>query len=143
MDQPIYHVYLAGPITGCEFEECTDWREVLRQALQPYGIKTLSPMRGETGTTSQDATHQRAIITRDFYDCIRSDVVVFNLLGARIVSIGTVIELAWCFQARVPTIVIMEPEGNLHEHPMVRECIGFRVSTFHEAVETLKLVLAV
>ena len=40
-------VYLAGPISGCDYEGATDWREYATQELGRYGIKGLSPMRAK------------------------------------------------------------------------------------------------
>lgn len=40
-----YLLYLAGPITGLTYAECTDWRDWVRAQLPP-DIVGLSPMRG-------------------------------------------------------------------------------------------------
>ncbi len=40
-------VYLAGPISGCSYEGCTDWREQVIRDLAQAGIKGLSPMRAK------------------------------------------------------------------------------------------------
>ncbi len=40
-------VYLAGPIAGCSYAGCTDWREYAIGALLDAGIKGLSPMRAK------------------------------------------------------------------------------------------------
>jgi hypothetical protein len=83
----------------------------------------------------------RGIISRDFHDCTTSDLVIFHLLGAEKISIGTIMELAWCYQKRIPTVVIMGLKWNIHDHPMVREAINFRVDSIEEAVEVAISVL--
>lgn len=156
-------IYLAGPITGCTYEGCTTWREAFKEMLaktmvgpdwRPEEVRCLSPMRAkdyldQVGVINLDypsvdfgpLSCSRGIMTRDFFDCTRADLVFFNLLGAPVVSIGTVMELAWCYQARIPTIVAMEKENNLHEHPMVWEAIGFRVESLQQAADTAVAVL--
>jgi len=152
-------VYLAGPISGVSYNGCTEWREGVRRAFAP-GILGLSPMRAkdylaELGTIPDAAnsdyqvehpmvkvlSSSRGIMSRDYYDCTHADMVLANLLGATSVSIGTVMEMAWCFGHRVPLVVAIEPENNLHEHPMVREAISFRVPTLEQAVHVVNAVL--
>ena len=84
---------------------------------------------------------QRGIMTRDFFDCTRSNLTVANLLGAKSVSIGTCMEIAWTFMHRIPLIVIMEKEGNIHNHPMIREAIGFQVASVKEAAFIAETIL--
>lgn len=82
----------------------------------------------------------RGIMTRDFFDCTRSDLIVVNLFEAPIISIGTIMEIAWAFQNRTPIICIMEA-GNMHEHPMISEAIGFPVTNLEEAVDIAQSIL--
>lgn len=150
MNKPLT-IYLAGPISGCTYGECTDWREGMARQLKPRGIEALSPMRckdylagvqkiegsyPELGPLASD----RGIMSRDSWDCHRADMVVFNLLDAPKVSIGTIMELAWAWKRGTPTIVIMESTGNVHDHPMVREATSFRVATIEEAFHTILAV---
>lgn len=156
-------MYLAGPITGCSFDGCVNWREVFSYKL-PEGITGLSPMRGkeylegveEIATDYDDRevnslnryTHlskvmssSRGIFTRDFNDCRRADAIVVNLLGAEKVSVGTVMEIAWARAFDKPVIAVMEPNGNIHDHPMINECVGFKVSSLDEAVDVVTMLL--
>jgi len=144
--------YLAGPITGCTYEGCTNWREAFKTHM-PDGVQCLSPMRGKDYLEQEqviDGSYpaevlscSRGIMTRDFFDCNRADVVVVNLLGATRVSIGTVMEIAWAYQRHTPTIVIMERDStvNVHEHPMIAEATGFRVETMEQAAHVAKVIL--
>lgn len=154
-------LYLAGPISGCSYEGCTSWREhfqnlILNKCAESQQnfdgnlIKCLSPMRGKDYLASEAEISgsypnhvlscSRGIMTRDFFDCGRCDIVVANLLGASIVSIGTVMEIAWAYQSRIPVIAVME-EGNIHNHPMIDEAIGFRVPDLEAAVHTTLMIL--
>lgn len=83
----------------------------------------------------------KAITTRDRADCMGSSLVIMNLLGAKTVSIGSVLEVAWADAARVPVILVMEKTGNLHEHGMIREMCGFQVESLDEAIDVAKAIL--
>lgn len=150
----MHTVYLAGPISGCSYDEAVDWREGVIGALAGKRIKGLSPMRCKNyleGMKDLDKncieygainclSSPRGIMTRDRFDCTRCDVLLVNLLGAKKVSIGTVMEIAWADLSRIPIIVVMEP-GNIHEHAMVSEAIGFRVGTLNEAIDLVVGIL--
>ena len=142
-------VYLAGPISGLKFGECTEWRNAVVHDLSQYGITGLSPMRGKEYLLSiakdeplgpdgdkykiiSPLSTNQGITTRDRWDCQRADVVLMNLVGAKQVSIGTCIEIGWADAARVPIVLAME-DGNPHEHGMVLACAGLRAKTLQEA----------
>lgn len=143
-------VYLAGPITGLSYGGSTEWRGNVIAELARHDISGVSPMRGKdylAGRTSIDDEYDefilstsRAVVTRDRWDCQRSDVVLVNLLGAQRVSIGTVIELGWADSARRPIIIAMDSD-NPHDHAMVRELAGFLVPTLDAAVSTAVVLL--
>jgi hypothetical protein len=149
-------VYLAGPITGCDYNGCTDWRESVKQELSKSAIKGVSPMRGKEylksiGTisgTGEEYAHlgpislPRGVMTRDRWDATRCNVLLVNLLGASRVSIGTVMEIAWADLARIPIVCVIEDDGNPHEHMMVQEAIGYRVNNMDQAVHIIKAMAA-
>lgn len=146
-------VYLCGPITGLDYNAATDWRNKFKNNLVE-GIKTLSPMRGKDyllkekylaalGYNETVMSTARGITTRDRFDTIRADMIVANFLGAKKASIGSMIELGWADANRVPVIVIMEKEGNVHDHAMVNEIAGFRVETVEEAAHIVNIALGV
>lgn len=96
-------VYLAGPITGCTYGECVDWRRYFADGM-PDCIECLSPMRGKGYLKDELAIQEsypdttmstdKAITARDYFDCNRADVIVANMLGATRASIGTAMEIA-------------------------------------------------
>jgi nucleoside 2-deoxyribosyltransferase len=144
-------VYLAGPISGLTFGEGQSWREYAAQKL-PREIRGISPLRakGEHLVRKgiiQDCyednplTSQHGITSRDRYDCMRSDAVLMNLLGAKTVSIGTMIEVGWTDAGRIPLIVVMEKEGNLHNHAMLRDCASYIVHDLNTGLAILEAVL--
>lgn len=144
-------VYLAGPISGCTYGECVDWRKAFPDGLPP-SIVCLSPMRGKEYMAKMPRIEtdkyedwvlcsDEGIMARDFFDCNRADVVIFNMLGATRVSIGTVMEMAWAYARKIPKIFIMEKKGCLHDHPMIRRCIDFHVQTIDDAKLVLRAIL--
>jgi nucleoside 2-deoxyribosyltransferase len=146
-------IYLAGPITGLSYGGCTDWRAKAKELVGDTPIEVLSPMRGKTylagETTVGDSYDQfvlsteKAITARDRFDCMRSDLVIFNFLGAEKASVGSCIEVGWADAFRKPSILILDKDvvGNPHDHAMVRAICGWRVSSLEEAIAVAKAVL--
>ena len=143
-------VYLAGPIKGLNYNQCNDWREYAKKELEKEGIIGVTPMRAKeylnTGQVIMDAdenviTSQKGITMRDRWDVTSCDVILGNFLGAKNVSIGTMIEYGWADSARKPIITVMEREGNVHDHPIIRELTGFRVESLDEGLYVAKAIL--
>src|SRR5271154_64315 len=143
-------IYLAGQISGLTYSDAEDWRNQFSQMLDPR-IEAFSPLRGKDYLTMRGPLEgsydefplstDQGITTRDRYDCMGADLVVFNLLGATRVSLGTMIELGWADAARRPAILVMEKTGNLHEHPMVRQTTQFRVDNLKDAAAIANIIL--
>lgn len=137
-------VYLAGPISGMTFQGSEEWRDEFKSYI-PSGsdIKCFSPLRAKQFLKKKGVIEQsyadnplsvdRGVMTRDHFDCATSDLVVANFMGVERVSIGTVMEVAWAHSYRKPLILIIEKEGNPHDHPMIREATGFRTESVEEA----------
>ena len=147
-------VYLAGPIAGLDYLGATNWRDYAEIELARHAIKGLSPMRAKeylAEFTNFSATCEgyadlspmsgpRGIMTRDRFDATRCDVLLVNFLGAEKISVGTVMEVAWADLRRTPIVCVMEP-GNIHEHAMLNEAIGFRTSTLDDGLHIVKAIL--
>jgi hypothetical protein len=142
-------VYLVGGIQGMTYKECVDWREKVSLELEFHNIETLSPMRGKAFLKKEISIHdsyeqhklttKAAIFARDKWDCLRSDIILCNLLGAKNVSIGSMFELAWAQDHGKYIIVVME-DVNPHVHAFVQESASLIVSTLEEAVKHLLVV---
>jgi nucleoside 2-deoxyribosyltransferase len=145
-----YRIYLAGPITGLSYKGATDWREWFINHLPPE-IEGMSPLRGKYYLEGEDEiaaeyanialSCAKGIVTRDHFDCMNCDLILVNLVGAERVSIGTVMEIAWAWAYRKPLILIMEDDGNIHEHAMLTECSGYRVKKLEEALILTNAIL--
>ncbi len=150
--------YLSGPISGLTYGDATDWRDYCTRAFPSY-IQGVSPLRAksflaqkgiiENSYEDYPLSKSRGINTRDHFDALRANVMLVNLLGclkedpkAR-VSIGTVGEMAWAWDHRIPIVCAIEPDGlNIHEHPMLNEWIDYRVTSLDQAIETTIAVIA-
>lgn len=154
-----YSVYLAGPISGLDFEDGSNWRQEAMNFLRAHNIDAFSPLRrkdylkelGSLTGSYEDwpLSTQRGIYTRDRFDCHRVDLVLANLLtcycgkddaGNTKVSIGTVMEIAWAAQNNTPTVLIMD-KGNVHHHPMLEEACPFIVETLDDALRIVEAIL--
>jgi nucleoside 2-deoxyribosyltransferase len=153
-------VYLAGPISGCTWEEATGWRNEVRDQLLRSSIKAVSPLRAKVYLREctnpikdhyddddidvnafQNMSTPRGITTRDRFDCLNTNVLFVNLLGTDRVSIGTAMEIAWADANRIPSVIVIEDEGNPHDHAMINECTGYRVNTLEKGIEIVKAIL--
>lgn len=144
-------VYLAGTISGSTYGEANSWRESAVKQLNEWNIDGASPMRWKEHLSDEDDLHklgynknvmstQKGIMTRDFWDVHTCDVMLVNLLDSKIVSIGTVMEMAWAYKRRIPVVVVME-EGNIHEHAMLNETICYRVGSVEEGLTVVRKIL--
>lgn len=146
-----FKVYLAGPIAGLTYDEGQDWREYAMAALDAHGIAGYSPLRNKSflrsaGVIGKAAyanpmASDRGIMARDHNDCKTSDAILVNLMGAKSVSQGTVMEIAWAYAYRIPLVVAMEETSNLHDHPMIRAALDYRVTSLDQAIAIVAAVL--
>jgi nucleoside 2-deoxyribosyltransferase len=142
-------IYLAGPISGLNWSETESWRDSFKEMIEWKGwshIVGYSPLREKGFLTKVDKiadnyedslfSSQRAIMSRDFFDVQTADAIIANFTGSKKVSIGTVMEVAWAYQRRIPTIIVAE-RGNMHEHSMMREAANWWVHDLHDAVDVV------
>ena len=147
--------YLAGPITGLSYGDATDWRKycIDRFDKKVFGSRIigLSPLRCKNYLLQEKVLAQhydeyilstaKGITTRDRWDCMRCDVVLANFLGAKTVSIGTVMEIAWADSQRIPVVCVME-DGNIHQHAMLKEVSGFIVDDLDKGIDVVSALLS-
>ena len=147
-------VYLSGPISGLMYDEAAlGWRQQVGEILGAAGAIVFDPTKLETehldseGPISPLANQKsvmlnwKSITTKDRFYVQETDVVLMNLLGASRVSIGSMLELGWADLLRKPVILVMEKEGNLHDHAMVREMAGFHTDSLDQGVELIRTLL--
>ena len=147
----MHNIYLAGPVTGLSFDRAASWRydfvRYFRAISGRLDAVFRNPLRGKedvlNGVDRMEDVYahplmtEHAIMESSYQDVINSDYVVANFLGAEKVSIGTVMEIGWAFDNRVPVILIMEKEGNVHDHSMIRMACAYRAESVMEAAKLL------
>jgi len=145
-------VYLAGPIRGCTYKGCTEWRKEVTKNLAAYGITCFSPLRGRTYLKDDEVIKEaypdyavstaKAIVSRDRFDCLNSSLLFVNLLGAGDkASLGTMFEIAWASLQHKPIVLVMEAENNIHVHPFVTELCTFWASNLDEGCKLVRHIL--
>ena len=131
---PVKIVYLAGPIRGLTHDDARyGWRLEFSLLLSRHShILCTSPMRDIDEKSPID---ESAIVCRDKYDVINSDLVVVNFLGSQIGSLGTAVEFGWADMAEVPIMCIIEenPVTNPHDHPILNKLSGYTAHSLDEA----------
>ena len=137
--------YLGGPMAGLTVEECRRWRVAAAETLREAGFVILDPTKGlgllKPGEKVRDAHNEEVtqsahvVFKRDEFDVTRCDIAIFNLLGATRTSIGSVMEIGLAYLCRKFVIVVMEPQGNVHDHAFVKGALSIRLETVDEAVE--------
>lgn len=159
-------VYLAGPISGCTWDEAIDWRTWAATQLPECDVR--SPMRGkeflanlkdiplssehclakdpELALTGVEAavSSQHGIAIRDHWDVKTADVLLVNLLPSVDVgksSIGTCFELAWTYENQKPAVVAMQGEGNPNDNIFVREAAYVVVPRLESAIAVVRQLL--
>ena len=129
-------VYLAGLI-ATEHPETFAWRQQADLLLRGK-FQVLSPLRGKEqlydkvlstttdgGLTSTKHTN-RDIIMRDYQDVSRSDIILVNLevYGSKRALLGTIYELAWAWDRKIPVVAICNSNNYLmRQHPFVEQTV--------------------
>lgn len=142
-------VYLSGPIMGLTYDEARyGWRAYVAERLLP-GIEPLSPMRQEgplSGSPEKQVnhifSHAHMIVRKDWLDIQACDMMMVNLLGAKAISRGTLVEIGMAYALGKTIITIMEPTGNLHDHPFVRE-LSIMADNIDDAIVITNAMLSV
>jgi len=132
----MFKIYLAGYISGNKIKECSEWREkILKYYRLTRDIKFINPLNGhdiksisKNGLTSD--IPNKGIIYKDYKSVIESDLIVVNLdtFGEDRPLIGTVSELAWAWERKIPVIAF----GGLdyyNKHPFLEEFITIYTNT--------------
>jgi nucleoside 2-deoxyribosyltransferase len=144
-------IYLAGGISGYTYDESQAWRDYVADQLKDTEIRCFSPLRGKAFLRKEGIINKsyeyhplasaKGILHRDHHDCVTADLVFVNFLKATSNSVGTAMEVGWAFDHHILTIAVMENDAQFNTHPMVLECITYRVETLDEGILIAKAIL--
>ena len=138
-------VYLAGLIST-DHPESLAWREDACYLLgrDVPGVCVLSPVRGKDMSKSKDGglstpdQGSKSIIMRDYNDIRQADMMLvnLNLWGSTRPLVGTLMELAWAWEMKMPVIAICaEGDTLMRNHPFVKECVSHYSLTLTDAIK--------
>lgn len=144
------HVYLAGPILGCDRSGANDWRYIVDDTLNAMSngeIRGVSPLRcepliGDTyGTSHPDPRFgvPRAIAAKNKYDVKNCDLVLAYMPKGEL-SLGTLLEIAWA-DAYDKQIILVTDEPKILNHPVLDATVDWKLETLAEACEVINGVL--
>lgn len=132
-------VYLSGPITGSTDQEILGWREragrllsthaeIVDPASLPYDSSLAYAQHEGPRDALARQMHGRLIVDRNKRLVGSVDVVLACFLDTPRASIGSVAELFWADNFRIPIVVIREASGSVHDHAMIN-AIATRITT--------------
>lgn len=142
---PRRYVYLAGPV---ELEGT--WRARAGEALAKMGLEPLDPLRGEdhktVGKHIKASVPDSLLVMRDLNDMqrikISGGLVLMNLSttaeGRK--PIGTLFELMWCWDNRVPVIAVMGRDcaPEIKNHPWIKTMVSYEASSVTDALNLIE-----
>lgn len=141
------NIYLGGSISGLSGEEVFNQIDDLRIPLEDLGYNVYHPMIGKEfmaleeefipeGYTQNPVLTDSAIFNRDRWMISHCDVIVFNLLNAKSVSIGSMFEMAWAYDEHKMIITLMK--DNIHNHCFVKQSSSIIYEDEESAITYLK-----
>lgn len=144
-----YDIYLSGPISEVPLNIAQEWRASFEEAVQQVGgpsIRCINPMRFRL-TTPMSTEDPAYITSRDRFDVQRADLLVVNFLyqpHPEIISIGSVIEMAWADAWGKPIIMAVPVnwESRLLTHPIIHGMVTTIVYTEQELIYQARAFLS-
>lgn len=144
-------IYLAHPITGLSFNKVEEYYVKKYDDLTRFGYTVFFPMvakrylsdEKEMKAESYDnypLSTNHAIIERDRWMVLQSDVIYVDFCFTKRVSIGCCMELGWGHDHAKHTIISME-KNNVHSHAFVIEAADVIFPTEEEATKYLKKLI--
>lgn len=139
-------IYLAHPITGLKTRDVFAYYDNIAECLaEKHTI--LSPMTGKDYLRNETVMQKsyedypisrgHAIFERDQWMVSISDIVLCDFTGAKTVSIGCCMEMAWAAKLGKHSVVVME-DGNPNDHRFMREAADIVFATLNEALTYIK-----
>jgi len=123
-------IYCVHPISGLSADDVFDYYDKTKDTMTKLGYDVFVPMFGKGFLRTEiefkaydyrtPLTTNHAIFNRDKWMVKQSDILYANFMGAKSVSIGSMMELAWGSDSDKQVVIVME-EDNVHMHAFVLE----------------------
>ena len=107
------YLYAAGKIKLGH--GATEYRAKIAPILREFGIFTLDPLRGKYKMKTWGHLSPNEVVVRDLQDIDRAHVVLAVMMKSEETSFGTVCEVMYAWERRIPTILITN-EAYLAKH---------------------------
>ena len=143
----MFNVYLAGIIDGKNIEKCHDWRNQIintysnwKNTQQNYGdIAFLNPLNGETEISKDGLASNvppKAILDKDYNAIKNSNLFIVNMetYGVQRPPIGTLMEIAFAYEFRIP-IIMITTDNVYHQHPFVSNMVSWYFESVEEMIK--------
>jgi hypothetical protein len=143
-------IYCVHPISGASAEEIFKYYDQTKDILIKLGYDVFTPMYGKEylrneikfkaeGYTNPLSTNH-SIFNRDKWMCLQADIIYASFIGTKIVSIGSMFELAWANIHNKQIVIAME-QDNIHRHAFVLEAATIIYPTEDEAINYLTKII--
>lgn len=142
-------IYVVHPISGKSAESVFSYYDTIQSELADAGYDVLTPMYGKDKLRCEmkfrsigyddPMTTNHAIVERDHWMVLESNIVYANFMDAEVASIGCSMELAWAWDHSKHVVVAM-PKENIHRHAFVLEMASVIFETHEEAMAYLKML---
>jgi hypothetical protein len=142
----MFNVYLAGIIDGNHIDNCNEWRNKIiakysnwKNAGNYGDISFLNPLNGETEIAKDGLSSNvpsKVILIKD-YNAIKSSklfIVNMETFGVQRPPIGTLMEIAFAYEFRIPIIMIAQEEV-YKKHPFVSNMVHWYFDSVDEMLE--------
>lgn len=142
--------YLSGLINTAVLQTL-EWRLKARRDLKEK-FEVIDPLRGkekiyyghdavadQTNGMRSGVMSNRQLLLRDYRDVHSVDVLLVNLddyAGGRPL-VGTLFELAWAWESRIPIVGFAPEDCWIREHCFIQEVVGEMFSSLDEAIRYL------
>ena len=146
-------IYLAGPVRGLSFKDARGWRvsfagrlAALVDRAGQMAYRTVDPTATWVPPRSEeyDRPYRYPVghsfaqeFARDRADVLSCDYLLANFYNADAVSVFSVMEAAWAYQAGRHVVLVLGTEKQIqpHDHPALRHCASVVVDSLDDAVD--------
>ena len=142
-------VYLVGPISGCTYEEATNWRRLVTEVLKAKNHLVFDPMSGKEELKQEEKIvlayeeHLMAkadhIFLADLHRVRQSDVLFCNLLDIKGFTVGSLFEIGFGY-ALNKAIIVIANDKMITDHPFIKNS-AFVASSVEEGLTILDRIM--